>query len=137
MQPLFLLVIDGLNERSSLDWPKFFLELQLTCLSNHVAVLVTDRPAHWRPKCLKRGVDTFIEIVIERYSDQELDFALARHDISVSKVPLAIRELIRIPRYCDVVARHFHEIVASGDFTKEHVLFLEAGSRASRPSVPT
>jgi hypothetical protein len=45
--PLFLLVLDGLNERPSGPWPELFANLNATPWDTKIAVLITCRKIYW------------------------------------------------------------------------------------------
>ena len=128
-QPLLLIFADGLGERAALDWPSFFRTLEHERWRGLISVLATDRPGHWRPNCARAGLDTFQEIEISGYTDSELLNALDGKGIALSSIPHDLQELIRRPRYCQLVSEHFHEMQANADFTVERLILLDARHR--------
>jgi hypothetical protein len=131
-QILVLIVVDGLNERSSLNWPSFFAAAENEHWRDRVAILATDRPLHWRPNCATAGLDNFMEILISGYTDSELNQALQGKGIDLNQIPHELQKLIRTPRYCDLVTAHFEEMKREGDFTVERLIWLDARTRAQK-----
>lgn len=130
-RPLVLIVADALNENVNVPWPLFFRSLGDTDFRG-VAVLATDRPGHWQPFCSLAGLQGFMELPVQDYSDAELQKALSGRDVPIASIPLELQELIRKPRYCNLVATHFEEMLNDGDFTRERLIFLEMRERAER-----
>jgi hypothetical protein len=127
-----VVLIDGLNERPGVNWPTFFSAADQYDWRGRVAVVVTDRPKHWHPKCATSGLDTFTDRFLGTYTDSELADALKSTQITVTDIPEELQKLIRTPRYCDLVASHFDEMKREGDFTVERLIFLDAKNRAAR-----
>lgn len=135
--PLILLVADGLNEKASQKWPSFFRSLAAPEWGGKIAVLVTDRPGHWRPNCARSGLVQFQEVEIKGYTDQELSEALGSSGISIDDIPEALLPLIRKPRYCELVIQHFNDMKEHDDFTIERLIYLDTEHRCmSRPDHP-
>lgn len=131
-QILVLIVVDGLNERPSLNWPSFFAAADDEHWRERVAILATDRPLHWRPNCATAGLGNFMEIPISGYTDSELNQALQGKQIDLNQIPHELQKLIRTPRYCDLVTAHFEEMKREGDFTVERLIWLDARTRAQK-----
>lgn len=130
-RPLILLIVDGLNERASVDWRPFFNALLSDPWREKIAILATDRPHHWRTKCSKAGLSTVHEIAVRGYSEAELDRALSTNQLSHKDIPHDLLPLISIPRYCRLVASHYKEMIAAADFTRERLIYLEIKDRQS------
>ena len=128
--PLILLLADGLNERPTVHWPSFLRTLDEERWRKHVAVLATDRAAHWRPNCARSGLDGFQEISVGGYSDWELEQALKGKGIGLNSIPQELGPLIRKPRYCELVCQHFDEMKNDADFTIERLILLDARHRS-------
>ncbi len=127
-RPLFLLILDGINERTDIQWRPFFSVLQSEPWREKIAVLVTDRPQHWhRYSC--EGLPGFQEIRVTGYSDSELDQALSARGLSHDLIPIDLLPLISAPGYCRLVADHYHEMIQSADFTRERLIYLEIKDR--------
>ncbi len=129
--PLLLIFADGLGERPSVNWPSFFRKLADETWRGRVIVLATDRQGHWRPNCAIAGLDRFSEIEIEGYTNWELQRALQGHGISLASIPAELQELIRRPRYCELVCAHFGEMQDNADFTVERLILLDARHRTA------
>ena len=76
------------------------------------------------------GLGGFHEIEVKGYTDWELQQALHGHNISLASIPADLQELIRRPRYCQLVCSHFREMEENADFTVERLIFLDARHRA-------
>src|ERR1051326_4026824 len=131
LTPLLLVFADGLGERSSVSWPSFFRTLEDETWRGRVLVLATDRQGHWRPNCAIAGLDRFLEIKIEGYTDWELEQAIKNKEISLASIPADLLKLMRRPRYCELVCTHFDEMQANADFTVERLIFLDARHRTA------
>jgi hypothetical protein len=130
-RPLILLIVDGLNERANLDWRPFLSTLTTNPWRQNVASLATDRPHHWHTKCSRAGVASFDVITLNGYSQGELDRALTANHLSHKDIPDGLLPLVSIPRYCSLVAKHYKEMITTGDFTSERLIYLEVKDRQS------
>lgn len=128
-KPLLLIVVDGLNERTDVDWTDFFRPLLHARMRGRVVVLATDRPGHWEPECKRLELDGFRPIPVGGYEDAELAQALAGSGVPVSEIPAGLHDLIRTPRYCTLVGEHFDEMRRNHDFTKERLILIDARYR--------
>jgi hypothetical protein len=134
---LILLIADGLNERADVDWRPFLASLLADPWRQSVTVLATDRPHHWRTKCSRAGVSAIDEITVGCYSQPELDRALAANGLSHKDIPDGLRPLVSIPRYCGLVANHYKEMIETGDFTRERLIYIDIKDRqASKLGYP-
>lgn len=129
-EPLFLLCLDGLNERPDFPWRKILAQASSDKLLGQIAIIVTCRSEIWR-KNISTGVK---EVIIETlgYDDAELQQALEASDLKLSQIPPALQPLIRKPRYCDLVAQHFTAMVKSGDMTVERLLYEDCKDKERR-----
>jgi hypothetical protein len=134
--PLVLILADGLSERPAISWPSFFRTLEDTKWRTRVAVLATDRPAHWEQRCAKAGLDHFQSIKVDGYTDEQLRLAVDGSGIDIRTIPSELQELIRKPRYCDLVCRHYAEMQANSDFTVERLVLLDIRHRTESKRGP-
>jgi hypothetical protein len=134
--PLALILADGLSERPALSWPSFFRTLNDKKWRTGVAVLATDRPAHWEPHCARAGLDHFQSMKVDGYTDGQLRLAVDGSGIDIRTIPGDLQELIRKPRYCDLVCRHFAEMQANSDFTVERLVLLDIRHRTESKRGP-
>jgi len=130
-RPLILLIIDGLNERADLNWRSLLATLEADPWRRNVAILATDRPHHWRTKCSRAGLSTFHEIAVAGYSQSELDCALSASGFSHKDIPDGLLPLVSIPRYCGLAASHYPEMINTGDFTRERLIYIDIRDRQS------
>jgi hypothetical protein len=130
-RPIMLLILDGLNERTDVEWRQLFATLASGPWRGKIAVLSTDRPHHWRHHCVLGVAPAALEIEVGAYSDEELGQALAGSGISYSEIPSDLVPLISIPRYCRLVVEHFKEMVQAADFTRERLIYLELKDRVA------
>jgi hypothetical protein len=130
-RPIILLVLDGLNERADVHWPALLATLLSDPWRGNVAILATDRPYHWRTRCTRAGLSEFEEITVRSYSQTELNAALSTSGLSHKDIPDSLLELVSIPRYCGLVASHYSEMIAAGDFTRERLIYIEGKERHS------
>lgn len=128
-RPLILLLADGLNERVQVNWPDFFRSLNDSRWNLRVVVLATDRTQHWNSRC--SALTDFLKIPVDSFSPAELSEALEDTGISIDQIPADLHPLIRNPRYCHLVCRHFAELLADADFTVERLFLLDARQRTS------
>jgi hypothetical protein len=124
--PRITLVCDGLNERT-LNWPLFLRILEDPAWGGSIAVVLIDRPEHWRSQC--SAMFGYTEIAVDGYSDDELRLALTGIRISLAEIPESLHPLIRKPRYCGLVCEHFAEIQQDGDFTEGRLIWLDMRHR--------
>jgi hypothetical protein len=124
--PKITLVCDGLNERA-LNWPLFLRILEDPAWGGSVAVVLIDRPEHWRSQC--SPMFGYSEIPVGGYSDDELRMALTGRGISLADIPESLHPLIRKPRYCGLVCEHFTEIREDEDFTESRLIWLDMRHR--------
>lgn len=119
MAPAALLVIDALNERSSLEWRHLFL--QNPDWSDRVAVLVVCRVADWDRLAAKLDspVTTW---KLGCFDDQELDTALALYDMHRTAFRPDVLPLLAKPRYFEM-ARRLHGRIEAGGVTVERLIY--------------
>jgi len=134
--PLVLILADGLSERPAISWPSFFRSLEDKKWRTRVAVLATDRSAHWEQRCAKAGLDHFQSMKIDGYTDEQLRLAVDGSGIDIRTIPGELQELIRKPRYCDLVCRHYAEMQANSDFTEERLVLLDIRHRTESKRGP-
>ena len=131
--PLFLLVVDGINERNNFQW---WGEL-LDALGNYpwrdkVATIITCRQEYWKRNspCLNSlSTNTY---QLPPYNERELEEALQCHNLSRSELSDALLPLISRPRYFDLVVKYREQILESGDITFERIILEDWKDRLGR-----
>lgn len=129
--PLFLLCLDGLNERPRFPWRELLAQAASDMWFGRIAIAITSRPEFWRNQVSTTTGD-FKSVKTSGYDDGELEQVLQASDISMSQVPDELRPLIRKPRYCDLVIRHFPAMLATGDLTVERLLYEDYRDRVQK-----
>lgn len=132
-RPQMLLVLDGLNERPKTEWTTFLDQVsrRIEGQDVSVAVLVTSRPGYWKRVVAAAG-SRAARIPVEGYDDEELTEALQPYGRTVTDIPVALQDLVRKPRYCDLVARHYPRLEAAGDLTVERLIYEDWRDRYKR-----
>jgi hypothetical protein len=120
--PVVLLILDGLNERPSVEWSRLFERLEAEDIANRVAVLATARPGYLR-HALDASWDDCCTIV-PRYDDDEL--AVAAHDLQPFQRSDDLQGLLRIPRYCELALRNKDALLECGDLTAARLYYEDA-----------
>lgn len=130
--PLFLLVLDGINERYEVNWWRALLEkLRAEPWCNSIAVIITCRTGYWQQFASLRSVTAAL-YTIEPYDDQELDTALVAHGLHRSDIQLDLLPLARKPRYFDLLVQHRTRVAESGDFTVARLIYEDWRDRLAR-----
>lgn len=129
-KPYLWLVIDGLNESPSVDWPGIFLHAQRGIWMNRVRLGATCRSRYFAD-LLGSGVSwtyppTLVKVA--SFSAAERDAALRLLDIDPSQLTDEVLKLARVPRICRLVARLAVQLEGVEQVTYEHLLF-EYGKR--------
>lgn len=97
-----VLLIDGLNEKWSIDWAGLVRSFDVPPLAGKVALIMTCRSAFWRDDLLQLQAASRTpvrEVAVSDFSDAELDDYLATHGLARKELPSGLLQLIRIPRF--------------------------------------
>lgn len=129
LRPRRLFLLDGLNEAPGMAWRQFIAQTRIAENRQHDAVLLTCRLPFWDEHLQRVGVGT--PHLTPGYDDDELRQAVAGR-VELDHLPEGLRELMRRPRYCDLVVRHCAAMVASGDFTIARLMFEDRLDRQRR-----
>ncbi|MDO9225371.1 MAG: toll/interleukin-1 receptor domain-containing protein [Pseudomonadota bacterium] len=117
--PAALLVIDALNERSSLDWRHLFI--QTPPWSGRVALVVVCRAAYWDK--LSRQLDAPVTTWnLGGFDERELDAALSLHGMQRAAFRPEVLTLLAKPRYFEM-ARRLHGRIEEGGITAERLIY--------------
>lgn len=150
-KPSLLFLLDGLNEapgvawrqfiaeaaeqagrtadEPGVAWRQFIAEAPTSLDSKHNAVLLTCRMPYWTEHLQHAGLG--FPHVTEGYDDHELRQAVGDR-VDLARLPEGLRDLMRRPRYCDLVVRHCAVMIASGDFTIARLMFEDRLDRHRR-----
>ena len=97
-------------------------------------IIVSCWPEWWRTSLAKmiNLVPQPMEIIVERFSDSELDLLLNAMKVTRSDFAHAVLELMRVPRLSSLVMTHRDKLRDSGDVTAERVVYEDWKDRLSR-----
>lgn len=129
--PIFLLCLDGLNEKPDFPWKAIISQSVAEAWIGKIAILMTSRPEYWKEH-VSYGVSDIHIITTEGYGDEELKIILGKARLKIEQIPKELYSLIKKPRYCDLVVQHFSEMVASGDLTIDRLLYEDYKDRTAR-----
>ena len=132
--PVMILILDGINEgsRPTEHWIHLLQRLADPSLASRIAILVTCRPESWNSSFGQVRHLGFEEWFLEPLSDQEIGPALEANGIKPNELEPAILDLMRKPRYLQLVARHIRRLDETGDFTIPRLIYEDWRDRWSR-----
>ena len=110
---------------------RFFAQSVSESLSQHVAVMVTCRAEFWQERVSSTSIKEK-NVATNGYDDAELQEVLATSSLDLSQIPISLRPLIRKPRYCDLVIKHFAAMVVSGDMSVDRLLYEDYKDKEQR-----
>ncbi len=129
--PLFLLVMDGLNERPDMEWRQLLAKFAVEPWCNRAAVLMTCRNHFWREK-LEAVVERVTHFQLLPYNDAELNQAIAASGMNLAEFHGNIIDMLRVPRYFDLAVRLRKNIGSKGDVTRERLIYEDWRDRIGR-----
>ncbi len=94
-----VVVIDGLNERSSIDWPALVRQFHDVAKTGVIKVLFTVRPRFWRDRLDNLNDLNIPTTEVRPYNDGDLAAALKRKNLQISNFPSAMQQILRVPGY--------------------------------------
>ncbi len=128
--PLFILVIDGLNENISFKWPWFLDKLRDEIWKTRLAVVLTCRSLYWQDRIAETaGIRNW---KLPPFDDPELKEALDGYGLSLSEFSTPMQALLRKPRYMDLVVEYRDEIAKSGDVTVFRLIYEDFKKRIKK-----
>lgn len=131
--PQCILVVDGLNERPSLDWRAFFDSIMISPFLSAVAVMVTCRSVYWKEHLASAFDARTTSWVLPPFDDSEMDEALARLNYSRNDFSPKVLELVAKPRYFDLAIRLRAQLEKAGDdITVERLIYEDWRDLTSR-----
>jgi hypothetical protein len=128
--PLFLLVIDALNERPSLNWRDLFDTLRVQPWRSRIAVVVLCRRGYWDELELQTDSLT-CSWDLGKFNDHELDEALETRGRRRDEFDNEILSWMAHPRYFDLALRLEHQVLEGG-LTLERLLYEDWRDRTLR-----
>lgn len=131
--PQIVLIVDGLNERPSLDWRDFFDNYFASRFQKNIALIVTCRNGYWNDHLVKEYTDSVSIWQLSPFNDDELDHALARHHLTRASFSDRVLKLVAKPRYFDMAVRLKDQLEESGDdVTIDRLIYEDWRDRLGR-----
>lgn len=149
-----LLMIDGLNQSPRSKWRKILHQIFLLEDPTHganpttmdssegrhgpqsevtIAALITCRTGFWEEKIEPLPDFPVDKREISGFTDSELSKFLQRSGRRLQEFTnREVRDLLKIPRYSDLVVQHYDRLVESGEITKDSLLFEDWRDRFER-----
>ena len=119
--PIFLLVVDSFNERTSLDWRELFDTIRASPWRERVALLCLCRSPYWAHLGVPDdGLVT--SWTLPPFNDTELEQALAQRSSTRNLFGSEVLHLMARPRYFDLAFR-LREQVKEGGLTLERLIY--------------
>lgn len=134
--PLFVLVLDGINERRNNQWWRSLVEnLNSQPWVENIAILITSREAYWQRYFSSLHHLQASTYTLTPYSNEELSQALLLHELALSDIDQSLFELIRKPRYFDLMVKYRDRIEQSGDVTIARLIYEDWQDRYQKKNL--
>jgi|GEM_PF-5955322 len=131
-KPRLILVLDGLNERKDVKWGHILSGLLSPQWSDKIFTVITCRKSYWSSR-LKNQFDSSLPVIeVPEYSDQELTEALKIRKTTLSSVPESLHELLRKPRFFDLVLKLKDKFSDQRKITLDDLYFEDWKDRYAR-----
>ncbi|HLP45055.1 MAG TPA: SEFIR domain-containing protein, partial [Candidatus Kapabacteria bacterium] len=131
--PIVILVIDGINENFSFEWQWLIEQIQAEPWEKRIAVILTSRTKYWQDRFSQQEhLKTIQNWILPPYNDVELNEALARYNLTISDLPHELHDLIRKPRYMNLVVKYRDEMAGSEDITVQRLIYEDFKDRVGR-----
>ncbi len=130
-----LVIVDGLNQNFLFsDWADWAQPLLEDNLGGMYKLVLSCWPNRWRDDlyCLSNLEPKPIEILVEGFSDAELDELLTAMTVNRDVLTKPVLELMRVPRLAAIALKHHKALADSGDITAERVIYEDWKDRISR-----
>jgi hypothetical protein len=130
-EPRFLVLIDGLNERSGMPWADSIIRLCAEVDKLGGRLLITCRERFWDREIAPRVAGIIItRVAVGDYTSEELDKLLQqeklrRPSIDINAIPNHVRTFIHNPRICSVALNLLHRFTVQADELTTERLLLE------------
>ncbi len=122
----FLVVLDGLNERSGMSWANtiFFLKAEVEKLGG--CLVTTCREGFWDREIEPRLTGGTVKIVrVDGYTLVELSDLLKQRGIAIDTIPGQVRDFILNPRICSIAIDFLENLSLQVDALTVERLLLE------------
>ncbi|OAI20650.1 hypothetical protein A1507_22745, partial [Methylomonas koyamae] len=122
----FLVVLDGLNERSGMSWANtiFLLKAEVEKLGG--CLVTTCREGFWDREIAPRLTGGTVKIVrVDGYTLDELSDLLKQRGIAIETIPSQVRDFILNPRICSIAIDFLENLSLQVDALTVERLLLE------------
>ena len=130
-----LIIIDGLNENFQFtDWARWIQPLFEDHLHGMYKVILSCWRNWWTDSLagLLNLTPKPQQILVEPFSEAELDFLLMSMSLKRSEFRKSVLKLMRVPRLSSLVVKHRVRLRLSGDVTAERVIYEDWKDRMER-----
>lgn len=126
--PVFLLLVDGLNQRPEFPWSKLVMALNSADLAGRVCLVLTCRTTYFREDLsrLRRAAGTVTEIVVQPYSlgpGGELESVLRLYGKELDDLHPELQRLAATPRLFPLVMRLAESSALQAEATVHRLLW--------------
>ena len=119
----FIIVLDGLNERTTFPWADTLNGLAREAQALGGLVIITSRKAYWERDVRPRLESLAIrQMFVGDYDDQELAAVLKTAGRNLDDLSPNLKEFIRNPRICSVALNLLDRIDQPVEMTRERLL---------------
>ena len=137
--PRLVVFMDGLNQRESVDWPRFIDAMSAVVAQLGGRLVFSFRSLFYRENLESKLVSRVAAIDVPEWTDAELDELLKERGTSIAALDAGIVRSLRNPRIFGVAAALFkaEEITAFGELSVSRLLFehIRSGSAAEGTTV--
>lgn len=131
--PLFVLVLDGINQHHDINWWRNLLEgLNNEPYLGRIAVIITCRSAYWKSNFASFTSSKVITYELQPYNDHELQEALNKYGLRQTDIHKELFSFARKPRYLDLIVKYQERLINSGDITVARLIYEDWRDRLER-----
>lgn len=134
-KPLFIIIIDGINERHNHTfWRSVLEKFSVKPFNNKIGLIITSRTAYWERYLILDYINTK-EYIIKPYNDEELSYALKLNNLSIDDIPNNLISMIRKPRYFDLMIKYYDRIPTIVEITPARLVYEDWKDRYNRKNI--
>ncbi|MFW6015614.1 MAG: NACHT domain-containing protein, partial [bacterium] len=134
VESLFIIVIDGINERFNHKfWRRVLEKFSVNPFNNKIGLVITSRTGYWR-RYLDLDYLNTREYIIKPFNDEELSDALSLSNLNINDIPNNLMTMIRKPRYFDLMLKHYKQLYSEIEITPARLVYEDWKDRYNRKS---
>ncbi len=118
--PRLIVVIDGINQRPKLDWPRIIMRVADEIGQLGGRVIITAHTPHFKDRVRPRFTEPFVEIPVPEWTELERDTILSECDVTGSALRPHVAAILRNPRLLGITL----ELLKKGEVTSLEELSL-------------